>query len=310
MSDNSAASKSNLLMEKSRKKEFEQSLEKTRNWVSGISSSLPDMCTPSKVHRTSLSSLSDSNILPVGSREGQAAMFPDCGPFKVGGGQPRSLHGKQIRKTEDAVDFKALPSGVNGRTDGQLKKGVIERASKGTGSVSTAGPNMPADRGLPLSRATTENRPLPPSVGISTELDKRLHCEPCSMPTFASNQSEFRSMDFEVNAANERTVDPIVNPDDHLQSLPPSSAALDHFVSDRFTGRFESHYGLTPAVQSIVEQYADEKDMKRKAEVEAELNRTHTMHEVSQSRRFDGGRTLRTSPIKGHFSPPLHVSFR
>lgn len=272
MSDNSATSKSNHLMEKSRKKEFEQSLEKTKNWVNDVSSSLPDMCTPAKAHRPSQSSLSDSNI-PVGSRDGQVTTFPDA-PFKVTSGKPLSLHDGQIRKAGDAVDSTALRSGVNKVSSEQLKKGAVERGSKGV-----------TDKGLLMSRAAEENRPLP-SGGLSTEPDNKLQCDPCSVPTFGSNQdksvSQLRSTDFEENASKERTVDPALKPEDDLQSF-MSSAVLDHFVSDRFTGRFESHYGLMPGVQSIVEQYADEKDMKKKREVEEQLNKTHTVHEVSRS---------------------------
>lgn len=259
-------------MEKSRKKEIEQSLEKTKNWVNDVSSSLPDMCTPAKVHRPSQSSMSDSNI-PVGSRDGQATMIPD-GPFKVTSGKPLSLHGEQIRKAGDAVDSTALMSGVNEMCGKQLKKGVVERGSKGV-----------TDKGLLLSRAAEENRPLP-SGGLSTEVDSKLHCDPCSLPTFGHDQdksvSEIRSRDFEENASKERSLDPTLKPEDDLQSF-TSSAALDRFVSDRFTGRFESHYGIMPGVQSIVEQYADEKDMKKKREVEEQLNKTHTVHEVSRS---------------------------
>ena len=34
--------------------------------------------------------------------------------------------------------------------------------------------------------------------------------------------------------------------------------SLDTFVSDRYTGRFDSHYGLSPGIQSVIERYNPE----------------------------------------------------
>lgn len=61
---NLSSSKLNqLLAEKSRKQELQQLQEKTRNWVDGISASLPDMCTPIRVDKASRTSLSESEIV-------------------------------------------------------------------------------------------------------------------------------------------------------------------------------------------------------------------------------------------------------